>query len=132
MHKLLISGGAFFALAACQSYGDKAGNDLQAEIAQNQGPEVSQICFAESINGWRALGDRAVLLEKGANEWYQVNLSGPCEPEWAFNAIAIETRGSSCLTKGDKIHAGDSLTGNTCWVTDIHEWNEPRHQKNAH
>ncbi|PQA86178.1 DUF6491 family protein [Hyphococcus luteus] len=125
MKKILMSG-AVLSLAACQAYPDKTDDSLQAEIAQKQGEEVSRICFARTINSWRPLGDDAVLIEQGVNDWYQLSLSGACKPEWAFDAIALKTRGSSCITKGDKISTPDSITGGPCFITDMHEWNEPR------
>lgn len=115
------------ALAGCQTaeqYADRE-NRLQAEIAARQGAEVNQICFTRSIDGWRELGDDALLVREGIDDWYKLDLAGVCAPDWAFNAIAIETRtGSSCLTRGDHVTIPNSPLDGRCTIMSIHEWDE--------
>jgi len=116
------------ALAGCQTAGDRTERQerLEAEIAARQGAEVDRICFARSVNGWRSLGRDALLLREGVSDWYKVDLAGTCDPEWAFNAIGLETRpaGSSCLSRGDHISTPDAPIGGRCVITAIHEWDE--------
>jgi hypothetical protein len=116
------------ALAGCQTAADRAGRQdrLEAEIAARQGAEVDRICFARSVNGWRPLGRDALLLRHSGDRWYKVDLAGTCDPEWAFNAIGIETRpaGSSCLSRGDHISTPDTPTDGRCVIIAIHEWDE--------
>lgn len=102
------------------------GTSIEAEIAARQGKEVDRICFARQINGWRAIGEHAVLLEKGVNDWYKLDLVGTCRPEWAFNAIAVRTRpaGSLCLSKGDRIETFTTPMVESCAIVAIYEWDE--------
>ncbi len=124
MKKLLLCG-AVLTLGACQSYTNTAEDErVEAEIAAKQGEQVSRICFAQTIDGWRELSDDAILVEKGVNDWYKLNLAGTCQPEWAFNAIAIETRGTSCITEGDRIRTDEQPLGGTCFVTSIYKWHD--------
>lgn len=94
------------------------------------GAEVNSICFARTINGWKSLKgvDNVVLLEKGANDWFYVEVQGYC-PSRIFRAaetIGIESRPSGgCVTRGDVIIVRD--TGhftNRCFITRMSEWDE--------
>lgn len=100
---------------------------LAAEIKARQGEPVNQICFTRSIDGWKSLGRKSLLLSKGVNEWYKLDLSGTCDPQWAFNAIGIETHptGALCLSKGDEIKTFNNPGQHeTCFITDIYKWND--------
>lgn len=115
------------ALAACQTTEDAREQDqlARAAIAAKQGEQVNRICFASSINSWREFGSDAVLLRKGANDWYKLDLSGACDPEGAFNSIAVITRpAGGCVSRGDEIGTFDQTIGGACLITEIHEWNE--------
>jgi hypothetical protein len=116
------------ALAACATAEQRAEVDaaLEREIAARQGDEVDRICFTSNINGWRPLGRDAVLIRQSVRDWYKLDLVGPCEPEWAFNTIAIRSRptGSSCLTPGDTLATDDRTMPGTCFIDAIHVWNE--------
>ena len=94
------------------------------------GEEEKQICFAQTINGWKPLKgvDDVVLLQKGVNDWYYVELTGYC-PSRVFQtaeAIGIESKpAGGCLTKGDVIIVQD--TGgfpSRCFVTKISKWDD--------
>lgn len=94
------------------------------------GAEVSSICFARTINGWKALKgvDNVVLLEKGVNDWFYVELQGYC-PSRIFRAaetIGIESRPSGgCVTRGDVIIVRDSgHFTSRCFITRMSEWDE--------
>jgi hypothetical protein len=116
-------------LAGCATARDQTNTTRDAEIAAKQGKEVRQICFAQNINGWRAFGRDSVLLQKGVNDWYRVELTGSCEPERAFNVIALRSRpaGSPCLSRGDNIDTPDIAGGQSygsCFISKIYEWDE--------
>lgn len=115
-------------LAGCQTAEDSAEREarLQAEIAARQGAEVNRVCFTRNINGWRPLGDDAILVRARIDDWYQLNLSGTCDPEWAFNAIVLESRpaGGSCVSRGDHITTPETPISGRCVITSIHEWDE--------
>ncbi len=99
---------------------------LEAEIKAKQGEPVRRVCFTRSINGWRALGRKSLLLSKGVNDWYKLDLVGTCDPKWAFDTIAIQTRpaGASCLTRGDRIATPDRAVSGNCVITDIYRWDD--------
>ncbi len=120
--------------AACQATPEQqaaratADPETQALIAARQGAEVDRLCFTNTINGWSELSRSAILLEQGVNEWYKVDLTGTCQPEWAFNAIGIVSRpaGSSCLSKGDRLITDDDTIPGVCYVDRIYEWDETK------
>ncbi len=94
------------------------------------GPEVDRICFGRSIYGWKTVdghGD-AVLLEKGVNHWFLVEVSGSCRAnDFKFaQTIGIETRpAGGCIRRGDYIlvESGGGFT-NRCFIQRIYEWND--------
>jgi hypothetical protein len=94
------------------------------------GEEVSQICFARNINGWKEIkGDEeAVLLETGVNNWYRVEVAGTCRyRDFRFaQAIGIESRpGGGCVTRGDVILVeGGGNFVHRCFITKINKWDE--------
>lgn len=94
------------------------------------GEEVNRICFQRNINNWRSVKgeDDVVLLERGVNNWYRVELNGGCD-ERLFRfatAIGIESRpGGSCVTRGDVIIVEDGPGFNRrCFIRKMYEWNE--------
>lgn len=124
--KLVSIAGTAAMLAACQTAAERAvaNEALASEIALRQGERVGQICFLNTIDGWRALGRNALLIREG-RDWYKLDLTGSCEPDWAFNAIAVRTRGaSSCLSRGDRIDTLDTAVPGSCIITSIYEWDD--------
>ena len=121
-----IASGLFLVACAGMPANEQERAALEAEIAARQGTEVDRICFVRNIDGWRPLGDEALLLEKGVDDWYMVELTGTCEPEWAFDAIAIRTRPGAalCLTRGDSIATFDAPLEGTCFISHIYEWDD--------
>ena len=101
------------------------------------GEEVRNICFTRSIDGFRTIDgeDDVILLERAINDWYYVELIGPC----SYNrlkfaqAIGIKTfPGSGCLSRGDELIFSDSVFGadseldlTRCRVNGIYEWVVP-------
>jgi hypothetical protein len=123
-------------LAGCQTSVESAArqdDEIARLVAARQGAEVDRICFTSNINGWSELGRDAILLERGVNDWFKVDLTGTCDPEWAFNTIAISSRpaGSSCLTRGDRIHTDDRDIPGVCYVQSIYEWDETKEPEPA-
>lgn len=94
------------------------------------GEEVNQICFQRNINGWRTLKkqDDVILLERGVNNWYRVELSGACRYNVLNSAINIGIdggRGSSCVRRGDVIIVEDSPSFNRrCMISKMYEWDD--------
>ncbi|PQA86512.1 DUF6491 family protein [Hyphococcus luteus] len=94
------------------------------------GEEADRICFASTINGWRSVKgeDDVVLLQRGVNDWYRVELNGGCRESIFRSAIAIgiDSRpGGGCVTRGDVIIVKDS-PGFTrrCMISRIYKWDE--------
>ncbi|MBB5518033.1 DUF6491 family protein [Amphiplicatus metriothermophilus] len=124
-------------LAAGSLMGARAGEENAEEAPEARegtdlrlGAEVDRICFGRNINGWKPVKgeDDVVLLERGVDDWYRVELTGACE-ERLFRfaqAIGIESRPSGgCVTHGDVIIVED--TGNfarRCFIRRIYEWND--------
>jgi hypothetical protein len=132
--KVAVVVAAALALVACQSptnqsaaapgAGRPGKPTVEQLVAARQGPEVNQVCFASQINGWSALGDKAVLVEMRLNDWYKLDLSGDCQPQWAFNAIKIRSfPGSDCISRGDRLTTDDRAVRGVCFVNAIHKWN---------
>lgn len=103
---------------------EKAGPDPRI------GEEVNRICFQRNIKGWRPVKgeDDVVLLERGINNWYRVELLGACDERlFRFaHKIGIDSRpGGGCVTRGDAIIVEDSPGFNRrCTITAMYEWDE--------
>ena len=103
------------ALAAAATAGPGFAKDKKAAEAGPDpriGKEVNSICFQSTINGWRAVKgeDDVVLLERGVNNWYRVELLGACDYRLFRSAISIgiDSRpGGGCVTRGDRIIVED-------------------------
>ena len=101
------------------------------------GEEVRSICFTRSIDGFRTIEgeDDVVLLERAINDWYYVELIGPCSYNRLKFAQAIGIRtfpGSGCLSRGDELIFSDSVFGadseldlTRCRVNGIYKWLVP-------
>ena len=58
-------------------------------------PAAHQCFFANQLSSWTAAGDSTVNLRVGVNDFYQLQLLGPCpDLKWA-ESIGIKTRGGS-------------------------------------
>lgn len=94
------------------------------------GEEVNRICFGANINGWRAIDDtdNAVLLQRGVNDWYYVELLGACDHRVLRFAqqIGIDSRpGAGCITRGDTIIVRDTPgIPRRCSVLDMYKWDD--------
>jgi len=99
-------------------------------VDKRLGPEVSSICFGRSINGWKTVDkeDDVVLLEKGVNRWYRVELRGACDYRTLRFAltIGIESRpAGGCVREGDIILVEDSSGfARRCFISRINEWDD--------
>ena len=100
------------------------------------GERTDKICFASSINNFRPIkgeGD-VVLLERGANDWYRVELIGACSYSRIRSAQSVGVRtipGGGCLRPGDDLIFAEAfarpnapLDYVSCRVESISRWNE--------
>ncbi|MCG8440261.1 MAG: DUF6491 family protein [Caulobacterales bacterium] len=127
MKRLALVSAAAAIVAGCQTIAQAPEPDpeLAALVEARQGEEVDRICFTRSINNWRALGRDSLLLEKGVNDWFKVDVSGTCDPKFAFEFIALSPRGgSSCLTRGDRIDTDASPPRGFCLISRMYRWDE--------
>lgn len=108
------------ALAVC------AAAPASAQPAQGvRGPEVSNVCFNRNINNWREMGRGQLLIERGVDDWFLVEMSGGCDAGLSRLTIAIEDRGGGgCLDAGDRITFSDGAITRQCTVRRIYEWDE--------
>ncbi len=94
------------------------------------GDEVKRICFQGNINGWRPVKgeDDVVLLNRGANRWYRVELLGGCRERLFRSALAIgiDSRpGGGCVSRGDVIVVSDGPGfKRRCSIMRMYEWDD--------
>ncbi len=106
------------ALSACSS----SGSGTSAAIMNGTlGEEVSSICFNHDIQNWHDFDNTSIIVEARYDEHYKLELAGGCNTRNAFMQIVVESRGSACLTPGDRITFDRDL-GLSCSVTRIHRW----------
>ena len=130
---IAFGGAAAALLAACAS-----SSSAEEEMANWQedarlGEKVDRICFSDSIDSFRMATRDAVIVRKGVNREYLVEMVGQCPDLDNANSLNFDTSpGSSCVTRGDKIYAHDSGFGVDrsgvaqlrCPIRAIYEWNE--------
>lgn len=116
-------------LAACTTSPEEEAGRAEAQarfdaaVTARKGESVSRICPGSS-DGWKALGDNALLME-ARGEWYLAELSGSCDPDSTFAVLATRTgSASSCLQRGDDIFTGRPRMGGRCMITGLYKWNE--------
>ena len=104
----------------------------RSDVDPRLGDTVNRICFARNIDGWRAPPDgydRAVLLERGANNWYLAQLHGGCQSRdfrFAGLTIGLDTRPrGGCVRRGDAIivSRGGGFT-KRCFIDQINAWDD--------
>lgn len=103
---------------------------------KRQGEEADQICFARTISSFRTIDkvDDAVLLERGVNDWYKVDLIGACDHRRLrfAQSVAIDQRpAGGCVSRGDQLIFSDSVFGEftfqnstRCVIGKIYRWDE--------
>jgi len=88
------------------------------------GDPVQSICFTRSINSWQPYSRDSLILRRGLNDYFRLQVSGSCELDRAFNSIAVISRGGSCLNVGDRIDVPDDF-GGSCTIRKIETWIVP-------
>jgi hypothetical protein len=113
-------------IAACSTATDTQTADAKPD--PRQGEEVRQVCFSQQIRNWRTVKEhrRAVIIQKGLNEEYKLDLIGTCQPDDAFVNIGLVSRmgGGTCLTTGDKLITDARYNDGDCSIQRIYAWNE--------
>lgn len=108
--------------AACST---PATDTASATPDPRQGKEVRQICFNQQIRNWREHDRKSIIVEKGVNEEFKLDLIGTCEPGDAFLRIGLVSRvgAGTCLSSGDRLITDAGFDG-SCSIRRIYEWNE--------
>ncbi len=108
--------------ASCTTPGTET---AEAQPDPRQGEEVRQICFNQQIRGWREHDRRSIIVEKGVNEEFKLDLIGTCQPDDAFLTVGLDSRfgGGTCLSTGDRLVTDVSYDG-SCAIRRIYEWNK--------
>ncbi|MDP5137456.1 DUF6491 family protein [Rheinheimera baltica] len=124
--KLIFAQSILALLFGCANYTKQDTTTFDKNNDPRIGEEVRQLCFTQSISGWRAVdNDRsALLVNMGSNETYKVALVGACDPDWATMGIAVISR-AGCMSAGDKIVTDAQPKRHAaCTVSRIYKWND--------
>ncbi len=105
-------------LSACQG---TVSEREQAIRAGTQGSSVNSVCFSRDIRNWYALDDQSLIVERGRENYYKLDLIGGCDTSQAFLTLRTESRSGICLSPGDQISFPHDR-GFSCSVTRIYEW----------
>lgn len=87
-----------------------------------------QCFYAQNINGFAAVDERAVNIRVGVNDYYRLDLLGPCpDIDWAIEVV-IQSRGTSWICSGlDAMVIAPSAIGPTrCPVRTITKLTPPQ------
>jgi len=115
-----VFAGALLALtlSGCQG---TASERRQAVLAGTQGDSVSSVCFLRDIRNWYPLDDRSLIIQRGRDSYYKLDLVGACDTSQAFLTLRTQSRSGICLSPGDQISFPQDR-GFSCSVTRIYEW----------
>jgi hypothetical protein len=127
MRRLILS---FAGAAGLFALAPLAAEETEDAVDLRLGEEVDRICFGRDINGWKTVDkeDDVLLLERGVNNWYRVELLGACDYyvlRRAFS-IGLDSRpAGGCVTRGDYIIVEDSPGfPRRCAITRMYEWDD--------
>ena len=115
---------------AVTAYAQTASAETAEDVDPRIGSEVDRICFRSTINSWRTVDDLddTVLLQKGVNDWYYVELRGGCSNRILRTALAIGIDGrpsGSCVTRGDVIVVGENRAAKRrCFIQRMYQWDD--------
>ncbi len=127
---LSLIASAGLAAAAMATVGFAQPQEDGATADPRLGKEVRNICFQSTINSWKAIKgeDDVVLLERGVNHWYRVELAGGCRSNILRSAltIGIDSRpAGGCVSRGDVIIVRETHGfDRRCVITKMYEWDE--------
>ncbi|MEO1310191.1 MAG: DUF6491 family protein [Pseudomonadota bacterium] len=123
--KALVPIAILAATAACASnQGADEGPEPGGADDPRRGETVRSICFRSTINNFSVIARDKVVLTRGVNDQYLVELAGGCDARDAFTSIGVGGRGGgSCVTKFDDILLDRSVAGpRRCQIREIYDW----------
>jgi hypothetical protein len=75
--------------------------------------------LVRSIDGFKPVDDRTVIIDAGAGRKYLVKFANKCrEMKWAWFA-RVEARPGMCLSRGDILVFGNQGFVDRCWIDSI-------------
>ena len=89
-------------------------------VADDPAKPNSRPCpFVRSIDSFKPIDDRTVIIESGPGRKYLVKFANSCrEMKWAWFA-RVEARPGICLSRGDILVFGDRNFADRCWIDSI-------------
>lgn len=100
----LAAGAAALTLTACASAPER--RQLAAEelaIYQRHAGEPVERVRSFRMRGWQPIGEQSLVLENRLNEWYLIEVAGPCQGLRFVQTIGVETTLSSLQARFDSI-----------------------------
>ena len=118
--------GVLLMLAACTTMPRSDTPPLEED--PRLGNEVRNLCFAQSIDSFGETTHTTVVVREGF-DYYLIETMGRCFDLSHAQSISLDSA-TSCLSRGDKIRAYDSVFGPDnigpssvpCTVKAIYEW----------
>ncbi|WMJ68773.1 DUF6491 family protein [Stenotrophomonas sp. 24(2023)] len=95
------------ALSACATTGRLDDAQKLALYSAHAGPPVNDMLLFGGLNGWTALGDRALAVWTRPSEAYLLKLRGSCQGLDFASAIGITSQGSRVSRAFDKVLVRD-------------------------
>lgn len=116
-----VAGLLAIALAAgCATDAGRRASDTLELYEAHAGPEVDGFRLIGSLNGWTALGDRAVALWTRPGKAYLVGLQGPCPDILHASSISVTSQSGQVSARFDKvIPRGAGALGMPCVIDRI-------------
>ncbi|MFC6200087.1 DUF6491 family protein [Ponticaulis profundi] len=133
----MVYGALVFLLSACATAANGASSDEPRGIERyagdpRLGEEVSNMCFASSVDSFSENTDDTVVLAISPKKSYLVEVDRGCYNLDTAQSIGLAAS-MSCASKGDKLIVSDSAFGlgqssgigpSSCLIKGIYEWDK--------
>ncbi|MCI5046112.1 MAG: DUF6491 family protein [Aquisalinus sp.] len=115
-------------LTACASTDEERSSKIEADDPR-LGEQVNRICFTRTIDNFKTVSDRQVILSASPSREYLVE-TGACFQLDRAQRIGLTDRGGNCLTRGDIILVSEDLFASRsnvqqpdrCFIRSMYEW----------
>ena len=116
-------------LTACASTDEERSTAIEADDPR-LGEQVNRVCFTRTIDNFKTVSDRQVILSASPRREYLVE-TGSCFQLDRAQRIGLTDRGGNCLRRGDIILVSENVfasRSNTqqpdrCFIRSMYEWN---------
>lgn len=119
-------------LASCSTTpsGEPRGIEVFKDDAR-LGEQTNRICFGSTIDGFSNARRDSVVLSSGSKD-YLVTVSGACRSLRYAQAIGLDNRGASCVSRNDILIVSENAFGNDatgmgpdlCFIDEIYKWDK--------